>query len=118
MAAKPSTELTDVAPTFSLRAISRPCFLEYTDEDRPYLDLLASSTASSTEFTPVMVMVGPKVSSVTASEFSSTSTSTTGSMNGPLIESGPPSTALPPFCSASSMWRRTMSIWLGIVIGP
>src|SRR5580692_264677 len=78
--AKEITELIEVMPEFSARAAASPAFLflAKTLPPRPYLLSFASLTPSDRLATGVTVMVGPKVSSVTAVLDSGTSARITG----------------------------------------
>ena len=60
--------------------------------------------ASAISFTRLIAIVGPKVSSVIAIEFSGTSARITGSTNGAFTESDPPIKTFAPFAMASSIW--------------
>ena len=78
IAAKLITLLIEVIPERICSAISMPRAFENTVDPRPYLEALVRSMASSTVLTFVIVMVGPNVSSCTASESSGTSTRIVG----------------------------------------
>ncbi len=107
-------------PEFSARAaaIAAFLFLANTLPPRPYLLSLASLTPSARLVTGVTVMVGPKVSSVTAVLDSGTSARMTGPTYGLRMLPSPPTTARPPQAIASAMCCSMISAWPGIVIGP
>ena len=78
----------------------------------------AKRIASAISTVLLITRVGPKVSSVTAVEFSGTSIMITGSTNGALTESTPPTTNFAPFEAASSIWLWITFNCEGIVAGP
>ena len=90
-------------PQCNWRAIFLPWRLDQIDEPSPYLEAFESAIASAIDFTRLIAIVGPKVSSNIAVEFSGTSSKITGSTNGALTESEPPSATLAPLAIASSI---------------
>jgi hypothetical protein len=95
-----------------------PFFLENTAPARLFLVALVRSTASSIDDTGLTASVGPNVSSVISVESSGTCVRMVGCTYRSPTPSGPPSTTVAPFATASSRWPLMTSIWDGIVIGP
>ena len=112
------TELIDVMPDRTRSAIAMPFFLENTAPARLFFVALVSSTASSIDVTGLTAKVGPNVSSVISVESSGTWVRMVGWTKRSPTPSGPPSTTVAPFATASSRWLWMMSICDGIVIGP